>query len=176
MSYDWKRAIERDSPQEETIPQGYHYVTIHKIVTGSKSAPFRSKAGDPQIMVVFADQKDRTAVHMFTLNDRAAWVLARLLSRCGVDLDELNSEGVEPGHFANKAFADNILVGRETWAWIYYEFDGPRRYSRVDPLHSHELPPEIDTKIASHPKPSEQVGPDPELQEAGTVDDKDIPF
>jgi len=151
MVYDWTQA-EQGETQSEQLPAGWHPVRIARIVTRRSSGePFTSRKGDPQIMVVFADDQNREATRMYTLSEAAAWTLARLLSRTGHDLERLKEEGVEPRHFANRKFAESRLLGRRTWAHVTWTEpdDRGRQFSDVTPLHEHELPQEVRARAAT---------------------------
>ena len=145
MVFDWTHA-ERGEAQAERLPDGWHAVRIARIVTHRSSGePFTSRKGDPQIMVVFADERDREATQMYTLSEAAAWTLARLLSRTGNDLERIKEEGVEPGHFADRRFAESKLLGRRCWVHVTWSEpdDRGRQFSDVTPLHEHELPRDV---------------------------------
>ena len=91
MGFDWEGASE--GGQSEKMVPGYHKATIDRIVMGSKSkGAFKSKNGDPQIMVIFANDSGEAST-MLTLSEKAGWTLARLLSCCGVDLKALKQDG-----------------------------------------------------------------------------------
>ncbi|MFH1418781.1 MAG: hypothetical protein ABII12_10925 [Planctomycetota bacterium] len=74
-----------------------------------------SKSGHPQIMLVFQDREAREITQMITLSETAAWVLARILGCCDppANLARMESDGVEPEHFADEGFADRILLDRQ---------------------------------------------------------------
>ena len=164
MPFDWTKDNESGETDKLT---GYHYATIVRVIRESKKGEFKSRGGDPQLMIVFA-KGDAEAAAMFTLSDKAGWTLRRLLSRCGVDLDELNNAGIEPTHFANKAYAQTVLVGRDCWINVVWEMGGSgKRYAEIQPYHDHELPDDVDKAAAST-----RVGVTvPEVDE-----DPDIPF
>lgn len=130
MSYDWKSSAE-SPPQAAKIPAGTNLLLrIAKVIYGKKGgAPFKSKSGDPQIMAIFEDTDGNEASQMFTLSDKAAWVLARLLSRCGVDLDTLRADGIDPKHFVDKAICDKYLVGKSCRCNVTYNGE----YANVEP-------------------------------------------
>lgn len=141
MGYDWKGNAEGGGDQAEKIPTGYHRLRVCKIVTcKSDGTDFRSGKGDPQIMLVFENPAGQEAAQMFTLGDKSAWTLAKLLSRCGVNLDRLNADGVQPVDFADRGFASNQLIGLEFWGHV--EWSAPnakgRTYSEIEPFHDYE--------------------------------------
>lgn len=155
-SYDWTGAAQ-GGPQAEKIPAGKRIpVTIHKIVYAKKGGKtFASKGGDPQIMLVFRDEKDREAAQMFTLSKKAAWTLSRLMSRFGLDTDTLKAEGIQPEQFAIPTFADAKLIGLRGLVDVKY-VDG---YSEVEPSD------ELDVAVNS-------TGP----TEYTEIKEEDIPF
>lgn len=135
MSYDWSGEAEGQGAADK-IPHGVCRVEGQRVITGSAKGDFRSKAGDPQVMLIVADDNGAEASIMFTLSDKASWVLARWLSRCGVDLKAMQAEGIEPKHFANQGIAEKYLCGVGTWARI--EPDRDPKYTRVTPLTEEE--------------------------------------
>ncbi len=136
MTYDWTaKAV--DGGEAEKMENGTHHVEIIKIVFGKKGKPsFHSKNGDPQIMVIFGNSADEEAASMFTLSKAAAWTMARLLSCFGVDTDALRDDGIEPKHFADPSFANNVLVGRTGMIEVTNDDDGG--YPEVKPVHMDE--------------------------------------
>ena len=142
MTFSWEDAEGGTATDAEKIPVGQHYVKVEKIITESKSGgPFKSRDGDPKIMVVFTDADGREAAQMYTLSEKAAWTLAILLSRIGATkLSELDQQGIKPSHFANKKFAESHLLGKFLWASVYYETGTDnKQYIRVDPLKPDEV-------------------------------------
>lgn len=166
--FDWSGSAEGGA-QAETIPNGDLVpVTISKIVYGKKGGqPFQSKSGDPQIMVVFRDLEEREASQMFTLSKKAAWTLARLMHRFGVDLDGLAASGIEPHHFAEKHIADNYLIGRKGRINIRWPIvDGVvSKYPEIEPCE----------QVASAEVPSFD-GAKPRSAEAVEIKESDVPF
>lgn len=123
MGFNWKdKANEEGGQYADPLPDGVHDVEIIRVVFSKKDGEaFRSKSGDPQIMLIFADAEGREASQMVTLSFRAAWVLAKILDAAGADLDAMEGDGVEPKDFAGEAFANANLVGRQlrievTWS------------------------------------------------------------
>lgn len=156
MSYKWQDNADGGSDQPTKIPAGSGIrVRIDRIIYNKKGAgPFKSRNGDPQIMVVFVDDQDREAGQMFTLSDKAGWTLARLLSRFGVDVAALEADGIEPRHFESKAVADRYLlglVGRVDVAWIKGN-DG-KDYAEVTPCKVEgDTPPKVQPKRQPPPQ------------------------
>ncbi len=136
MPYKWSENDSEGAGASEKMTPGVYQATVAKVVMGSKSKPqFKSKSGDVQIMVVFKNAIDQEASAMYTLSDKAAWTLVRLLSRCGVDLKKMEADGVEPKHFGNQKVAESYLLGRRVM--IEVEQDG--QYLKVTPYHEGEL-------------------------------------
>lgn len=155
MGYDWEGAAE--GGQSDKMVPGYHYATVDRIVMGSKKGPFKSRNGDPQIMVILTDETGEAST-MLTLSEKAGWTLARLLSCCGVDLAKMKADGIEPPHFANEALAKSYLVGRSTW--IKVEPDG--EYQKVTPMHEEDVPKEhLQQAQAPTEKAASDAAPDP---------------
>lgn len=134
MGYDWTKSAE--GTQADKIPTGIHDLEIVKVRRGPKSGePFRSSKGDPQLMVIFQDASGCEAAQMYTLSPKAAWTMAMLLGRCGVDLARMKADNIEPMHFANEKFAASKLVGLRCRAAVSYEKgDDGKEYSRVEPM------------------------------------------
>ena len=66
MVFDWTHAEQPAEAQTEKLPAGWHHVRVARIVTHrSTGEPFTSRKGDPQVMIVFADDHDREATQMF---------------------------------------------------------------------------------------------------------------
>lgn len=137
MAFGWNKASEQSAAAK--MGPGVHAVRVSKIVTGGKSGPFKSKSGDPQIMVVYESEDNAEASEMLTLSEKAGWTLARLLSRVGVDLDAMERDGIEPRHFAQKEMAESHLLGKSLWIRVEHEVDeGGKLRVRATPLHESE--------------------------------------
>ncbi len=140
MGFGWNKASEQSGAAK--MGPGVHSVKVGKIVTGSKGGPFKSKSGDPQIMVVYESLDNAEASEMLTLSEKAGWTLARLLSRVGVDLNAMERDGVEPRHFAQKEMAESYLLGKSLWIRVEHEVDeGGKLRVRATPLHESEAKP-----------------------------------
>ena len=126
----------------EKMPAGYHHVTAVKIVYGKRDGPdFTSKYGDPQIMVVFVNSADQEAACMFTLSDRAAWVMAKFMKAAGADLAKMDKAGVTIKNFEDAPFTNRQIKGRECWIEVKWESrDGGKEYAKVDFLMESEVP------------------------------------
>jgi hypothetical protein len=117
MSFDWNEKASEDGGGDfaERLPSGLHKVDIVKVVHGGKNGTFESSKGDPQILIIFADQEAREAAQFVTLSDKAGWVLARVLSNCvpPANLGKMTEAGITPQSFADPEFAEANLVGRK---------------------------------------------------------------
>ena len=158
-TFNWTEKATEEGGTSEKIPAGQSIpVTISKVVYGKKGgAPFKSSKGDPQIMVIFTDERDREAAQIITLSDKAAWVLARLLHRFGCDTDALNSEGVLPKHFAEPAIGNAKLIGLRGRIDLTYNEQG---YADCQPCevdangqHVPSGPPKADSTIEADDLP-----------------------
>jgi len=182
MSFDWKKAAEGGSngngyDRPERIPTGYHWVSIAKVMSGkSDGTPFKTKAGDPKILIVFNSEDGCEAAQFYALSDKAGWVLAKLLARLGFDLDELHEEQIEPRDWANDSI-NKRLLDAHTWVHVSYSpgRDG-KEYADIEPQYSHELPHEIDQAVPSHNATATNASvkdiPDVEVKNG----DESIPF
>jgi len=139
MAFDWEKAsTQAASDYAERIPAGVHDVEIRRVLFGSKKGgAFKSRDGDQQIMLIFADGEGREAAQMVTLSDKAGWVLARLLSAAGADMKRMKADGVLPRDFANQEFARANLVGRRLRVDLKYKAgnDG-KEYADVTPVRT----------------------------------------
>jgi hypothetical protein len=136
MSYAWTKEKDRE-PIAARIPKGEHHVRILRIMFGSRDGAFQSRDGDPQIMIIFQDREAREAGQMVTLNEKAAWALAKILDACdpSVNLARMEADGVEPAHFADREFAESVLLNRELVAHVDWEpGEGNKQYARVTPI------------------------------------------
>lgn len=176
MAYDWNNEANKVSAK---LGRGAHHVTVTRVLRGGKGgATFSSRAGDPQLMVIMANDAGAEVSSMFTLSDKAGWTLARFLSRAGVDTAQLMRDNIEPKHFANETIAKQWLVNRKLWVHVEYETgnDG-KRYSRVEPLTAEEasaVPTEPLNEPPRRARAPVAVGADPFADPA--PDEEDIPF
>jgi len=157
MAYDWEKAsTQQGGDYAERIPSGVHDVEIKRLLFGSKKGgAFRSRDGDPQIMLIFADREGREAAQVTTLSEKAGWVLARLLSAAGADMKRMKADGVLPRDFANQEFARANLVGRRLRADIQYKRAGDgKEYADVTPVRTRPAAPPAQTP------PEDNLDPD----------------
>ena len=139
MTYDWKKNAE-ESGRADKLPAGVYHLEIVETRHASKGKAFASKAGDPQVMIIVADETGRQATQMITLSAKAGWVLAQILDKCGVNLDRLRDDGIEPHHFAEHRIAEQYLAGLKFYGEVRWEKgnDG-KEYSKVVPLDESEV-------------------------------------
>jgi len=174
MGY-WTDKAKDEGPQRApAIPAGQHRLEILKIVYGKGAGEnyqqFQTKAGDPQIMVVFRDKLEREAAEMFTLSDAAAFKIAKLLEAIGADLESMESDGITVEAFAEPQFANAQLVGRVLQAQVAYEEANGKHYAKITPAPAAKrTEPE---KPAPTRKPSPQAWPPPEP----AAEEDDIPL
>lgn len=147
MSYDWNKPEDKFP---ERLPEGSHLVKIGRLIHGSKSrGTFRTKNGDPQMMVVFApldEDDERQATTMVTLSRKAGWVLKRLLTACepAFNFEKMNAAGVEPASFADNEFATLQLPERRLWIRVEDVPPPPdqpdaRTFQNVEPIPPDKL-------------------------------------
>lgn len=159
----WTDAEQGGEASEKSAP-GWHRYKVTSVLRGSKARTFKSSKGDPQLMVVLTDEEGGEATAMFTLSERAAWSLAKFLSRAGVDLEQLDRDGVDLESWTDESFARRRLDGLLVWAHCEHEEVGAKVYTRLDFKHGEEVPIDIATSMGDHP----EVEPE--------SDDDDIPF
>lgn len=159
MAFDWEKAStqEAGSDYAERIPAGVHDVVIKRLLFGSKKGgAFKSRDGDPQIMLIFADSEGREASQMVTLSEKAGWVLARLLSAAGADMARMKADGVLPRDFASQEFARANLVGRRLRADLKYKRGGDgKEYADVTPVRTRPA-----AAPTQPPAPEDDLDPD----------------
>lgn len=114
MAYAWTQNAEPS--RAERIPKGKHQVRILKVLrTTQNGEEFTSNSGDPQLLVILQDHQAREASYMFTLSDRAAFRLAQFMACCDppINLQQMESDGVEPHHFADEQWAGQMFLNRQ---------------------------------------------------------------
>jgi hypothetical protein len=167
MTYDWTTEAEKEGPQQaDKLPTGEHPVAIARVIYGKRGgAPFESKNGDPQIMVIFAGvangvNEDQEASRMYTLSKAAAGFMAQLLSRFGADTDQMKADGIEPKDLACYDVGDKYLVGL-------------RGVIRVEWLDGLDYPEVEIVKVDRSNAAEVEPGTKPEQQ---PIDEGEIPF
>lgn len=130
--YDWEGAANSEGPvNAPKVPAGQHELTITKIVFGKGPAPFQTSKGDPYILVVFSDPQGRECSANYTLSDAAGWVLAKMLSASGANMQRMKAAGITPQNFAAEEFCTKQLMGRKILAQVDWDAKG---YSAVTPI------------------------------------------
>jgi len=103
MAYDWEVESKKEGgSQAARIPPGEHTLLCSRAIYGKQDGTlFSSRAGDPQVMLVFVDNQQREAAQMFTLSDAAGWTVARLAAAMDPDLPgEMKRRGLHPHDLA----------------------------------------------------------------------------
>lgn len=164
---------DQDGPPKST--EGWHRYKVTKVMRGTEHKDFQSKSGDPQILVIFQDEDSAEASAMFTLSDKASWVLARFLARAGVDLERLDEEAAL-ADFAHEATAQRWLEGLKVWANCEHQRGNDGKvYTRLSFFHEHEVPGNVLSRGKSG-SPATAAGPDTFGDGSPVPDDDDIPF
>ena len=131
--------IEEGQATAEKIPAGTHTLRVVKVLRGKKDGTiFTSKSGDPQIMVVYADQEARECAEMLTLSRKAAWKLKNLLIAVGADLDKMDKAGKDWTDFEDEDFASVQLCDRPFRGEVTYKKGtgdhADKEFASVNPL------------------------------------------
>lgn len=137
----WKAKAEREGGEfADKMPAGIHRATVVRVMRERKDGTTftSSRTGAPQLMVVFANAHDEEAVAMFTLSDKADWVLAKFMSCAGIDLDRMDADGITTRHFEDADFAAKQLMDRE--CWILVEYKSGSDFPKVGFLKPEEVP------------------------------------
>jgi len=138
MTYDWNN---KDN-SSQSLSNGFHKVRMTKVMHNKKDGtPYTTQKGDPQILVVIENDGGEQGIVMFTLSERASWVLAKYLSCAGADMQKMNDAGVEPGHFLDAGFAVKQLIDRELWVCVEPQADN--KYPKITPCYESDVPPEL---------------------------------
>ncbi len=136
MGYAWQEESEREgAAQAERMDGGDHHVRIAKVVYGkSNGLQFVSQGGIPQILIVFQNHLAQEVSTFVTLSNKAGWVLAKLLGCCDppVNLAAMQTQGVEPIHFATPQFAEANLLNRQLM--INVEWPQGKQHPNVTPI------------------------------------------
>jgi len=134
--YNWNQAAHQEGGEyAEKLPDGKHPVEITRVVFGKKDGTlFKSKGGDPQIMLIFADELGREALQMVTLSFKAGFILAKILEAAGADLDHMTADGVTPRSFAEPEFANANLVGRQLEIEVVWSSKNGKDFADITPL------------------------------------------
>ncbi len=136
MSYDWEKAATSKGSSAPKIPPGAGIsLEITRVVFGyGNGEKFASNAGDPQIMIIFADSVKREAAVMVTLSEKAGFKLAQILMAAGANIKKMSEKGIAPDKFADETFANANLVGRKLKGDISYDDTG--KHADIVPLRA----------------------------------------
>ena len=150
LQQDAEKSGGQNAPQ---IPAGLADVEIKKLIHANRDGErFVSQKGDPQMMVVYADDNGGEAADMFTLSDTAGWALAKVMEAAGMNLAKLDAAGVAYHHFANEEWAAKALVGKRLRiqiAWGVGKNGKPR--ATITPIRREAVPPATGTPAARTP-------------------------
>jgi hypothetical protein len=115
MAFDWTKSV--SAPQLEP---GDHKCTITDVKRSGKNGMFEANDGSPKLMVVYQDHRGAQIAQFFTLNEKSAWVLAKLLSAVepAIDLAAITAKGITPAHFADLDFARKNLVEKQRTVFV----------------------------------------------------------
>lgn len=115
MAPGWDPSAEAaQGAQGEKLPTGKHRVIITKVVVSKGTAPWKTKAGDRQIMVVFENEETaREASAFCPVEGKARWRLSKLVHAIGETTDTLKAKGLtDPTTLLIQQIADHYLKGR----------------------------------------------------------------
>lgn len=115
MAFDWTKTA-----TAAQLEPGDHRCTIKDVKRSGKSGAFEANDGTPKLMVVYEDHRGAQIAQFFTLNEKSAWVLAKLLSAVepAIDLAAITAKGITPAHFADIDFARKNLVERQRTVFV----------------------------------------------------------
>ena len=115
MAFDWTKTA--TAPQLEP---GDHKCTIKDVKREGKNGAFEANDGSPKLLVVYEDHRGAQIGQFFTLNEKSAWVLAKLLSAVepAIDLAAITAAGITPAHFADIGFARKNLVEKQRTVFV----------------------------------------------------------
>jgi len=179
MSYDWSAPAQ--SPNAPKMKAGGHEAVISRIVsTKQDGSEFFTKAGEPQIMLVFTNAQGEEATLFCILSDdpNKSWALRAVLHAIGAKVELLMQHGIKPEHFRNKEWAEKQLKGRKLRVDVGYRKNpnSPENpYMDVIPMRPAMTPEQIAAagKPASAPAAAQAAPAAPPPPEVPT---EDIPF
>jgi len=110
MAYDWAGESNKTGRAPATTP-GEHLLKIVRVIHSKQNGQaFMTRSNEPQMMVVYGDEACGECSEMMTLTAKAGWTLARMLSACGVNMERLQVDGLEPRDFVDPEFATTFLM------------------------------------------------------------------
>lgn len=115
MAFDWTKTT-----TAAQLEPGDHKCTIKDVKREGKSGAFEANDGSPKLLVVYEDHRGAQIGQFFTLNDKSAWVLTKLLTSVepAIDLAALTAAGITPAHFADIGFARKNLVEKPRTVFV----------------------------------------------------------
>ena len=178
MSYDWSAPAQ--SPNAPKMKAGAHEAVISRVVsTKQDGSEFFTKAGEPQIMLVFTNAQGEEATLFCILSDdpNKSWALRAVLHAIGAKVELLTQHGVKPEHFRNKEWAEKQLKGRRLRVDVGYRKNpnSPENpYMDVIPMRPAMTPAQVESARTAPAPAAAQAAPSaPPPPEVPT---EDIPF
>lgn len=115
MAFDWTKTA-----TAAQLEPGDHKCTIKDVKREGKNGVFEASDGSPKLLVVYEDHRGAQIGQFFTLNDKSAWVLTKLLTSVepAIDLSALTAAGITPAHFADIGFARKNLVEKPRTVFV----------------------------------------------------------
>jgi hypothetical protein len=119
------------------MPSGYHQAKIIKVMLEDKDGnELRTRNGDSQMRVVFANDAGEEVMQHICITGKGNFKLRMLCSRCGMNIQRMDQEGVKPEAFEDAAFARKQLLGRTIWLNV----DASGQYPEVEFVKAEDLP------------------------------------
>ena len=137
----WDPDKESQGSRTERLPNGLQKVVIKKIIMGSSKGPFKTKAGDRQIGVVFTDMdEEKESMNRYAVEGKSRWTFSRLLNALNIHTKQLFEGGItDPTSFLIQAVSDEWLKHRSLWINIgengeyqTFEIPIPQPMEKVD--------------------------------------------
>lgn len=115
MAFDWTKTA-----TAAQLEPGDHRCTIKDVKREGKKGVFEASDGSPKLLVVYEDHRGAQIGQFFTLNEKSAWVLTKLLTSVepAIDLSALTAAGITPAHFADIGFARKNLVEKPRTVFV----------------------------------------------------------
>ena len=168
MGYDWNKSASGEDSGPRMEP-GYYHAKIIKVLRGKKDGTlFMSRNNDPQLMVIWENDCGEECVGMYTLSEKAGFVLAKTCNHVGMNLDKMTEAGVTPLSFEDEDFSRKQLVGRRCWIQV-------STYGENGKV-SAESCAESDVPVQYINQASTVVGSSPQEQTHEPLAEDDIPF
>lgn len=143
MGY-WKD-MENGPGQSDRCRSGVQKLTVVNVLHGKKDGTeFVSSKGDPQMLLVFENEHEEECTCMFTLSEKAAWTVYKFISRAGLDIDQMEADGVTIETFHDLDFCRKQLIGRSVWADVEFRTGkNGKEYADLSFMHESELPVDV---------------------------------